>query len=230
MLHNTVFIYSFPRCATKLTASIFKQFGYNVMGELYNTHTTVMSNGLVTRMGDHDTEAMRRYYSEHADEYGYYHLRKSIDRNRRITSGHNVITVWHENLETFPFLLSNRDIHWVLLKRNAWDQLRSYCVAWHNKNYEADKTSVAVRVNRRLFEWSYWSLAKVTLMQSWIIANLSSQTVEFNDLISGEYRGFEAHYTVDSRDEHQNLDQLIINGDEVREWMNELDNINNNIR
>jgi hypothetical protein len=135
------------------------------------------------------------------------------------------LTLWPGNLWNFPFILENfRDCHWLCPVRDRWTQMLSWFISFYNNNYNGYNTSNPVTISKILFENHYWMLRRTEISQNWILDNFSSTSVPFDELITGKFKGFGTNYIVNSKDEHNELESLIINLDEVKLWFYQLEN------
>ena len=92
-------------------------------------------------------------------------------------------------------------------------------VSKENQNYNATHTSNNVTVNKRDFQDSIDRMARAKLYQEWIVENLPSKVIQFDDLVHGTADvGYK--YQVDTTDEHSNIENYITNVDEVKSWYN----------
>jgi hypothetical protein len=74
------------------------------------------------------------------------------------------------------------------------------------------------------FRKTYWNYYRALEMQDWIIKNKSATVINFQDLISGSSNVFGKDYSVNSIDEHTDLESLVENINQVKEWFIKLEN------
>lgn len=224
--HNNIAIFSLPRTGTKLLASIFEQLGYHNYGELYSIRSTEIIDGRPIRLDKHieftGSISENKFKRVFMYEYRYKLFESSIGNS---PFEKNVINVWPDSICEFPFILNHlQNYHFVAVKRNPWDQILSYYISSKNFNFDAKKISVAVAVNRDMFQKMYWDYFRATRFQDWIVSNNRGSIIDFDQLITGNIELFNSQtYSITTVDEHSNLESLIQNIDEVRGWFIELD-------
>ena len=220
MIENKRFvIFGFPRSATKLLANVLTQAGCHNYGEWYDVWSSEVKGDRAIRISDPATirtnqrtltrpEVCKRT----TERYSHW---LTVDKHDDWT-----ITIWPDDLRSFPFLLqSYQDCFWLCTQRNEWDQLLSWLVSKENQNYNATHTSNNVTVNKRDFQDSIDRMARAKLYQEWIVENLPSKVIQFDDLVHGTADvGYK--YQVDTTDEHSNIENYITNVDEVKSWYN----------
>ena len=217
--HNNIAIFSLPRTGTKLLANIFENFEYHNHGEWFSVLSTHIENNKVIRLKDSLPEI------NSMSEKQFTYLPQIIDRYHLYkTYNKNVITIWPEYLAEFPFMLEEfKDYHWISIRRNSWDQLLSFYISSKNFNFDGIKTSVPVIFKEDAFRKIYWNYHTVSVIQDWLIKHKGATLIKFDDLISGNSKIFGKNYSVKSKDEHFELDSLVINLDQVKKWFAELE-------
>lgn len=221
MIENKCFvIFGYPRSATKLLANVLTQSGCHNYGEWYDVWSSYIEGNHAVRL---DKSAIKKNQET---------LRR-VDVCRHTIERHNqwldvdkysswTITIWPDNLRNFPFLLQSfQNCHWFCTQRNKWDQYLSWIVSRKNQNYNSLYTSDSVTVTKDDFHDSMVKMTRAKVYQEWILKNLSSSVVLFDDLVSGNFNiGYD--YQINTKDEHTNIENYIINIDEVKDWYNEL--------
>jgi len=220
--HNNIVIFAYPRSGTKLMAKILEHFGYHSHGEWFSLNTTTIENNKAVRIDLFDTEPVKS-----ASENQYKKIKEHIRRNNLYNNiDKNVITVWPESLIECPFILTKfLDHHWVCLKRDPWDTMLSYYVSSKNQNFDGSINSKPCTFKEDAFRKTYWDYYKAQEMQDWIIKNRSATVINFQDLISGTSTVFGKEYSVTSKDEHTDLESLVENINQVKEWFKNLEKI-----
>jgi hypothetical protein len=226
MLSNQVVIYSYPRAGTKLIASILESKGYHNYGEYFDTFTVSVANDSATR---NTPQQIKEKYSGsflNTDHTIYHDTKTIIERFNRMDHQQyprSTVTVWHENLVMFPFLLEKlQNFTWILPQRNRQKQLYSWLVVFYNNNPNGDVESKSVVVDKKSFQRLYYKQKIVYQLQDWIKNNYASVVVDFDRLITGREEHLGA-YNVNSADQHANIRDYITNVQEVDEWFADLD-------
>jgi len=219
--HKNIVIFSHPRSGTKLLANILENFGYYSYGEWFSLYSTIIENNKAIR---------RAVYTESISsksESGYKKIKEHVQRSELYKRTDNsVITIWPETLSECPFILLNLvDYHWICLKRDPWDTMLSYYISVKNKNFDGDFVNQSCVFNEDTFRMTYWNYYKACEMQDWIIKNKSATVIDFQDLVSGSSTAFGKEYTVNSRDENINIESLVENINQVKEWFIKLETI-----
>ena len=220
--HKNIVIFSHPRTGTKLLASILETFGYYIHGEWFSLYSTTIKNN----------KAIRRsiYVESITHSISASHYKKIKEHIRRCelykTSDKNVITIWPESLSEFPFILFElADYHWICLKRDPWDTMLSYYVSSKNNNFDGHYINRSCTFKEDAFRKTYWDYYKAQEMQDWLIKHRSATVINFQDLISGSSTAFGKEYIVNSRDENVDIESLVENINQVKEWFIKLENI-----
>ena len=218
--HNNIVIFSHPRTGTKLLSKILESFGYHNSGEWYALTSTYIENNKAIRRETHlndiisVSEKQCKKVKEHIRRYSLYN---KVEKN--------VITIWPESLIEFPFMLEEyNDYHWVCIRRNPWEQMLSWNISAFNKNFDGLVESKPTRFKEDYFRKSYWDYYKVCELQDWVLRTKSATVLDFNELISGNSTELGKPYIVNSKDEHSNLEALVQNIDEVKDWFTKHEN------
>lgn len=219
--HKNIVIFSHPRSGTKLLANILENFGYHIHGEWFSLYTTTIENNKAIRRSTY----LESIYSK--SESGYKKIKEHVHRcdlYKKIDN--SAVTVWPESLLECPFILFElTGYHWVCLKRDPWDTMLSYYVSVKNKNFDGYHANQPFIFKEDTFRKTYWDYYKTQEMQTWIIKNRSTTVINFQDLVSGSSTAFGREYTVNSRDENVDIESLVENIDQVKEWFIKLENI-----
>jgi len=216
---NNIVIFSPPRTGTKLLANILDGFGYYVHGEWYSLMSTTIENNKAIRRTQHITTSMfepEKQFKRLQEHIRRHTLYQEFDKN--------VITIWLEALMEFPFILDDlNNYHWLCLRRDPWEQILSFYISAKNTNFDGLYQSKPVIFNEPFFKKLYWDYYKTYELQDWLLKNKSAELIQFNDLISGESTVFGQPYIVESKDECTDLESLVINIQEVKEWFKTLE-------
>lgn len=217
--HDNIVIFSSPRTGTKLLAKILEDFGYHSFGEWYSLFSAYIENN----------KAIRRPTSALPDltlsEIKYHKTIEHIKRfNLYKNTNKSVVTIWPDSLNEFPFILNEyQSYHWACIKRDPWQQMLSWYISSKNYNFDGLKESSPVTFKLDAFRKAYWDYYKNDELQNWVLANMSSTLIEFDELVTGTSTIFGKPYIVNSKDEHSNLEHLVENLDEVKIWFNAFD-------
>lgn len=220
-MQNKIVIFAPPRSGTKLLSDILGQFGYHQYGEWYNTWTNVIQDNRSVRASK---EFIKTSHSNgYNPKSNFTHSMQTIDRLLSFDNEQKaVITIWQENLEAFPFITTiHNDWLWILPIREEWDNLVSWIVSGLNQNFDAEYKSEPVTVARAWFDHFYWKRKKIEILRQWMIENIETLVVPFNELINGTFNGFGKQYTVNTIDEHSDPESLILNLSEIKQWYQE---------
>ena len=223
--NDKVIIFSYPRAGTKLIAKILADNNYHNYSEWYDTWTSTVDVATQTSRRLSRVEIENNYSELDASSRNYVHTKKILERHALLDSKftRSTITVWWENLSMFPMLMNlHKDRTWILPKRNSWDQLLSWYIVFVNKNPNGDIDSNPVQVSYHDFERLYWKLRNVTTIQDWIYNNYRAVTIDFDELITGQSKEFGFEYSVDTDDQHDDLESMILNLKQTRKWFEEL--------
>jgi len=218
--HKNIIIFSHPRSGTKLMANILEDFGYFIHGEWFSLQSTIIENNKAIRRSTYaesiqsSSENKYKKIKEHIRRYNLYN---KIDKS--------VITIWPESLSECPFILYQfEDYHWLCLKRDPWDTMLSYYISSKNQNFDGAFNSKPFIFKEDIFRKTYWDYYRAVEMQDWLIKNKSTTVINFQDLISGSSTAFGKEYNVNSKDEHVDLESLVENINQVKEWFIKLEN------
>ena len=226
MDHHRLVIFGYPRCGSKLIASLLAQIGYHNHGEWYDTWTSRMEGNQLVRMTADDQRLRRVKSDETPRRQGYRHLLETINRHSTIDVTHRkyVVTIWHENAGLFPGMIMRYHDHlWLCPRRNNWDQLISRMVVWYNGNPDGDTDSSMVTIDRDIFSDQYWKLQQITTAQDWLIESGNGISVPFKDTINGHLPGVTTKIVVNTHDQHPELESLVSNIEEIRKLFGSLE-------
>ena len=219
--HKNLVIFSHPRSGTKLLAKILEDFGYYSYGEWFSLQTTTIENNKAVRRTDYLEDiwsVSEKQYKKIKEHIRRHNLYNKIDKS--------VITIWPESLTECPFILCNfEDHHWICLERDPWDTMLSYYISSKNQNFDGAINSKSCMFKEDAFRKIYWDYFKASEMQDWLIKNKSATVINFQDLISGNSNVFGKDYSVNSIDEHTDLESLVENINQVKEWFKNLEKI-----
>lgn len=212
--HKNVVIFSPPRSGTKLLSKVLEHAGYHAHGEWFSTRTTYI---------DGDKAVRRKEYLEYIISDSEREFKNSVSHYTRLNQykkfDKSVITVWPESLAEFPFLFEEfKDYHWVCLRRNAWEQILSFYITSTNSNFDGFTNSKATTFQQGTFRKMYWNYHSACHLQDWLVSNKSATLIDFDDLISGNAKEIGASYKVKSKDEHKDLESLVVNLAHVKNW------------
>jgi hypothetical protein len=217
--HDNIVIFSQPRTGTKLLAKILEDFGYHSFGEWYSLFSTKIENNKAIRKEDRILPSLA------LSEIKYHKTVEHIKRfNLYKNTNKSVITIWPDSLLEFPFMLNEyQTYHWACVKRDPWQQMLSWYISSKNYNFDGLKESKPVTFKLDAFRKTYWDYYKTDTLQNWVLENMSSTLIYFDELVNGKSDVFGKPYVVNSKDEHTNLEKLVENLDEVKTWFNAFD-------
>ena len=211
--HNKIVIFSHPRTGTKLLAGIFQNFGYHVHGEWFSLRSTVINNGQIERKSlrsTYETVSEGRYR-----DFRALKTRLGLFKHRE----KSVVTIWPNVMSDFPFLYNHfKDYYYVGIRRNVFDQLLSYYISSKNENFDGEKISQPVEFKYEAFQKSFWDYYRICELQDWLIKENKCTLINFDRLISGKETALDSSYSVNSNDQHLNLESLVSNINEVKGW------------
>lgn len=214
--HNNIIIFAPPRSGTKLLATVLEDFGYFSHGEWFAPLTTKIENNKSVRREEYlpaiwsTSERKFKNLKEHARRLELY---EKLDKS--------VITIWPEYLLEFPFMLYEFDnYHWACIRRDPWEQILSLYISSKNENFDGIKTSQPVAFKEDAFRKMYWDYFKCCSMQDWLLQHKSATLIDFKELIKGTLTALAPSYEVKSKDEHIDLELLVENLEQVRDWYN----------
>ena len=218
--HDNIVIFSPPRSGTKLLSKVLEHAGYHAHGEWFSPRTTYIEDDKAIRRDEYleyilsDSE---REFKNSMTHYTRLQQYKKFDKS--------VITIWPEALLEFPFLIDEfKDCHWVCIRRNAWNQMLSYYITSTNSNYDGLTNSKATTFQEGAFRKIYWNYHSACHLQDWLIANKSATLIDFDDLIAGNAKEIGQSYKVNSKDEHSDLESLVVNLAHVKHWFKKFEN------
>jgi hypothetical protein len=212
--HDNIVIFSSPRSGTKLLSKILEDFGYHAHGEWFSPRTTYIDNNKAVR---------REEYLEIINSDSKRQFKNSMAHCARLKQykkfNKSVITIWPESLIEFPFLVEEfKDYHWVGIRRNPWYQILSFYITSKNSNYDSVTDSKITTFKEAAFRKMYWNYYSTNYLQDWLIENKSATLIKFDDLVSGNAKEIGQSYKVDSKDQHTDLESLVANLDQVKNW------------
>lgn len=220
--NNSVVIFGYPRSGTKLLANVLEQQGYFNFGEFFEIFAADFnSNSLAASRRDCNEQLiMFTKYTDSPHEIDFKH---SILRSDRITKftpyindAMSSVTVFHNTVEAAPELFNLLHSRYFLCTRrqNKLDQLISWSITFHQKNYNGEIESKQMKIDLIKFERSFFQLKKTERIQDYLVSIGQGMIVDFDKLITGSLDlGFS--YEVTSSDQHHDLASLITNYDEV---------------
>jgi hypothetical protein len=229
-------ILAFPRSGSKLLSSIHKQHGYHDFGEFFNSFSTVILNTPVMQAVRMPIDQQRQIW-ETRKERGITvddwtqslivkHRFKKFNQCSNITP--SIVTIWFASIEssTEAFELLNNRTVLCLRRKNKFEQLLSRCITRIHLNHDNEFESVPLKIDIPYFDFSFNSLLKLEMLQDYYIDTGKGKLIDFDDLIAGNADlGFS--YSVNSIDQHKNLENLVLNIDEVKERYQTLKKIYN---
>lgn len=218
--HNNIVIFSPPRSGTKLLAKILEDANYHIHGEWFAHRTTYIDNNKAIRREEYLEYILSDSEREFKNSMGHY---TRVEQYNQVDK--SVITIWPESLTEFPFLIEKfKDYHWVCIRRNAWDQMLSYYITSTNSNFDGLTNSKATTFQEGAFRKIYWNYYKTCYFQEWLVENKSATLIDFDALIAGNAKEIGQSYKVDSKDEHIDLESLVVNLAHVKHWFKNLEN------
>lgn len=223
--YNKLIIFSYPRAGTHLLASVLEQFGYHNYGDWYDTWTSdidIFSYRSYKRSPD---KIIKQYESAKLFRSPYMHTSSVISRSMlwKDQFEKSTITIWGDNLESLPMLLlKHKDSHWICPRRNKFDQLLSWCIVRNNKDINGEISSKSIKISEDFFISNFWKLHKVYDQQDFLVNNNMGSYIEFDELITKKFTGFNKEYSINTKDEHLNLESFIENIDNIKNLFNYL--------
>jgi hypothetical protein len=229
-------ILAFPRSGTKLLASVHQQNGYHNFGEFFNSYSTVVLDHPIPRAVrmpiDHQRELIstKQKRGKELDLWTnrlvITHRLKKFNKFKSINP--SITTVFATTFDLLPEafeLLNDREIL-CLRRNNRFDQLLSRSITKQYLNYDNEYKSRPTTIDLDMFKWGFYSLLKLERLQDFCVTTGRGKYVDFDKLILGqEDLGFS--YTVNTIDQHSNLEELVLNLTEVKEIFLELKNLYN---
>jgi len=221
-------IFGFPRSGTKLLADAHVQNGYHSFGEIFDTFTNsikIEENKLPSAFRKTRAEqlAVKKDKQVNVDRHFYKH---SVEiRSQRVpiflqylSCEPSILTMWLETPKFAPEILSALDDRLFLCTRrtNRFENLLSRCITSVHQNYNAEIPSSSIRISLNAFEMFYYRLREVTWIQNQLVAQNRGYFVDFDELIQG-FANLGFSYEVTSKDQHKDLQALVINIDNVQD-------------
>ena len=233
-MNTKLTIFGFPRSGTKLLASIYEQQGYHNFGEFFNPFSTSIVENLPIpksarlSIEEQKAEQNRR---EKISTVSNYVIKNRIVKDRYskfknfIDLEPSIVTCWMSDIQFMSTLLPAMGDRFILCPRrkNKLDQLLSYCVSKHNNNFDGEIISKPVVVDIVFLDNTFCHFYKTERLQDTFVKLDMGRYIDFDLLITGqEDLGFD--YKVTTKDQHTDLESLIINIDEVKNRIEELKN------
>ena len=224
-------ILAFPRSGSKLLADVHQQNGYHNFGDFFNSYSTVILNHPVPRAVRMPIDQQRQIWKTRTDR-GFqidnwtqhlivnYRFKKF---NQYQNLDPNVVTIHFTAFESNPNLinlLNNRTVL-CLRRKNKFEQILSRYITSTYFNHDNEFPSIPILIDIEYFNFIFASLIKLESLQDYYIASGKGKLIDFDDLISGTADlGFS--YTVNSVDQHFDLESLVLNLKEVKARYQEL--------
>ena len=226
-------IFGGPRSGTKLLAKIFQKQGYHNFGEFFNSFSCEIVHDIIPYAKRISIEN-QTVISDTRKKSGIYYddyCHATIVRDRaKLFNEYNsvtpsIVTIWEASFKLAPETFKLTDDSFVLCTRrnNRFEQLLSRSITKIHFNHDDDVKSTPVEINLKTFEFHFQSLVYTERLQDQIVNSGKGKIVDFDKLIAGnEDLGFS--YTVTTLDQHENLQALILNLEEVTAKFNTLVN------
>lgn len=217
LAHDKLAIFSFPRAGTKLISSALEQAGYHNHGEWYDVWSSDISGQRAHRLDAQSIKHNQDLLFQNVLSADHVKLGQTIERHSLLSlQPRSVITIWYENAINFPWMFMNLEQHhWICPRRDLWAQLTSFVVSWHNNNFNGDRASQPVEVNMRWFDIFFWRWHHVRRIQEWLVSTGRGIWIDFDQLIAGQSSAL-GTYVVNTPDEHELPEQLILNLHDVK--------------
>ncbi len=223
--HDRVAIFGYPRSGTKLLAKILQDMGYHNHGEWFDTWTSRIDDSTSTRLSPEEQDANHLEQRTFPNRAAYRHTLDLLDRASKWhpMASRWCVTIWPENLSLYPFVASKLGVTaWLCPQRNHWDQLLSRIVVYQNQNPDGDRPSMPVHVDHAQLSRHYWTMHRVSAIQEDLIRN-GGYRIPFDQLVAGTYDGFGQGYGVSTVDQHESIEDLISNLNEIKDWYQKLE-------
>ena len=232
MIKDNVVIFGYPRSGTKLLANVLEQQEYFNFGEFFETFSTEFKNDshVATRLSREDQFAIFRSVNSNMYEEVHKH---SILLSERIKSFQNInvpnkttLTIFGDTVDIYPELLDILGSRYFLCTRrkNILEQLLSKLLTYYYKNYNGEEPSKQMIINLDQMNRFFFNLKKTERIQDYLVSTGRGIIIDFDQLITGTLDlGFK--YKVTSIDQHENIENFIINYDEVIEKFNYLNSL-----
>ena len=224
-------IFGHPRSGTKLLAKIHQSHGYHNFGEFFNAFSSDIVEDTIpyavrmSRETQTEQVRLRKELGSYYDDYKHsiivrdrYELFKKYD-----SVSPTIVTVWEATFQVAPETFELTKDRFVLCTRraNRFEQLLSRCVTKEHLNHDGEIESTPITIAIPTFEYHFRTLTHVETLQDSIVKMGCGSIIDFDELISGTADlGFE--YTVETNDQHSNLENLILNLDEIKQKFNSL--------
>jgi hypothetical protein len=235
MIKDNVVIFGYPRSGTKLLANVLEQQEYFNFGEFFETFSTEFKDDshVATRLSREDQFALfRSFRSVNSNIHEVVH-KHSILLAERVNSFQKInvpnkttLTIFGDTIDIYPELLDILRTRYFLCTRrkNILEQLLSNLLTYKFKNYNGEESSEQMIINLdQMHKW-FFNLKKTERIQNYLVSTGRGIIIDFDQLITGTLDlGFK--YKVTSIDQHENIENFIINYDEVIEKFNYLNSL-----
>lgn len=224
MEHVNKIIFGGPRSGTKLLARIFENQGYHNFGEFFNSFSceVVYDNVPYAKRISKEEQVnlsetrnkLGTYYDDYRHAITIRDRSKVFDEFKSVTP--SIVTLWEASFKLAPETFKLTDDRFVLCTRraNRFDQLLSRSITKIHFNHDDECESTPIEINLKTFEFHFQSLVYTEQLQDQIINSGKGKIVDFDKLIAGqEDLGFS--YKVETRDQHPDLQKLVLNLDEI---------------
>lgn len=218
-------ILAFPRSGTKLLANIYTQQGYHNFGEFFNSYSSTIIDSdppyavrlPIDQQNEIDSQKLKRGSRVNSWTHTLIteHRISIFEKFKDITP--SIVTVWIATFNLLPEsvnLLNTRSVL-CLRRRNKFEQLLSRCLTLDQYNHDNEIPSTPRKIDADQFNHAFKSLLKLEKLQDYCVNNLKGQYVDFDSLVLGNADlGFT--YTIDTTDQHTDLESLVLNLDEIK--------------
>ena len=231
MEHINKIIFGGPRSGTKLLATVFQNHGYPNFGEFFNSFSCeiVYDNVPYAKRISKEEQSVisdtrkksGAYYDDYRHGITVRDRAKLFNEFETITP--SIVTIWEASFKLAPETFNLTDNRFVLCTRrnNRFEQLLSRSITKIHFNHDNDFKSTPVEINLNTFEFHFQSLVYTEKLQDQIVSSGKGKIVDFDKLIAGNADlGFS--YNVTTQDQHQDLQTLVLNLDEVVTKFNKL--------
>lgn len=233
--NNKIVIFGSPRTGTKLLADVYKQQGYHNFGEFLNTFSCAINRDNIPYAyripisAQREIRDKRAYRGTYIDNW--YHGKEVRDRINLLKGFNDVspstLTIWMATFDYTPEILDDylRDRFFLCTSRkNEYEQMLSRLVTLAHLNHDCEIESTPVEVNLNMLNHAFYVNRRIQKLQEYIVNSGRGKFVDFDQLINGTADlGFS--YQVTTSDQHNDLQKLILNIDEVNERFNLLKSI-----
>jgi len=221
-------IFGNPRSGTKLIAKIYQDNGYHNFGEFFNSFSAEIVNEEIPYAVRTSRETQAEVFRLRKEKGWWYDdfkhskiIRDRFDLFKKYKDVKSIVTVWEATFQLAPEtfeLINDRNVL-CTRRNNKFEQLLSRCITKVHFNYDEEVKSTATPISTSEFEGYFRTLTHVEALQDQIVKMGKGVIIDFDDLISGKANlGFE--YSVKTKDQHSNLEDLVLNLDEIKEKFN----------